>query len=431
MHITQFRMTNIGRFKLLEVPLWSAENPSHVRVFVGNNGSGKTSMLKSLATALSWYVARLRSESGMGNPIPEQVIKNGSSYAAIELAVSEGFGQEHNPDADPEKALYHWTLVKSKTGKKTEKSTHLTGATELAKAYRLALTHDEQTALPLVAFYPVERVVLDIPLKIKEKHSFSQVDGYDNSLTQGVDFRRFFEWFREREDAENEQGIPDSVFEQLALLSSKDNQLWQELKKLQASSRDRQLTAVRSAIQTFMPEFSHLRVKRKPCLHMAIDKAGETLNVAQLSQGEKSLMALVGDIARRLAMMNPALENPLQGSGIVLIDEVDMHLHPTWQKSIVQRLRHTFPNVQFILTTHSSLVLSQLQTGEAYRIGCDAKGMGCLEPIENPNKAALVDMLKDVFDVDLNAMKRAQMSGIEQKQAKADLLALIREVSAA
>ncbi len=431
MHITQFRMTNIGRFKSLEVPLWSAENPSHVRVFVGNNGSGKTSMLKSLATALSWYVARLRSESGMGNPIPEQVIKNGSSYAAIELAVAEGFGQEHNPDADPEKALYHWTLVKSKTGKKTEKTSQLTGVTELAKAYRQALTDNEQTALPLVAFYPVERVVLDIPLKIKEKHSFSQVDGYDNSLTQGVDFRRFFEWFREREDAENEQGISDSVFEQLALLSSKDNQLWQELKKLQASSRDRQLTAVRSAIKTFMPEFSQLRVKRKPRLHMAIDKAGETLNVAQLSQGEKSLMALVGDIARRLAMMNPALDNPLQGSGVVLIDEVDMHLHPTWQKNIVQRLRHTFPNVQFILTTHSSLVLSQLQTGEAYRIGFDAKGMGCLEPIENPNKAALVDMLKDVFDVDLNAIKREQMSGIEQQQAKADLLALIREVSAA
>ena len=55
----------------------------------------------------------------------------------------------------------------------------------------------------------------------------------------------------------------------------------------------------------------------------------------QLSQGEKSLMALVGDIARRLAMMNPMLENPLNGEGIVLIDEVDMHLHPTWQRTII------------------------------------------------------------------------------------------------
>ncbi len=64
---------------------------------------------------------------------------------------------------------------------------------------------------------------------------------------------------------------------------------------------------------------------------MSIDKNGQTLNVLQLSQGEKSLMALVGDIARRLAMMNPMLGNPLNGEGIVLIDEVDMHPHPTWQ----------------------------------------------------------------------------------------------------
>ena len=63
------------------------------------------------------------------------------------------------------------------------------------------------------------------------------------------------------------------------------------------------MSAVRLAIQAFMPEFSQLRVERNPRLHMAIDKSGKTLNVAQLSQGEKSLMALVGDIARRLAIM--------------------------------------------------------------------------------------------------------------------------------
>ncbi|WP_436718331.1 AAA family ATPase [Escherichia coli] len=127
-----------------------------------------------------------------------------------------------------------------------------------------------------------------------------------------------------------------------------------------ASSRDRQLTAVRTAISRFMPGFSNLRVRRKPRLHMSIDKNGQTLNVLQLSQGEKSLMALVGDIARRLAMMNPMLENPLNGEGIILIDEVDMHLHPTWQRTIIQRLTTTFPHCQFVLTTHSPLVISVL-----------------------------------------------------------------------
>lgn len=117
-----------------------------------------------------------------------------------------------------------------------------------------------------------------------------------------------------------------------------------------------------------MPSFRNLRVQRKPRLHMAVDKHGKTLNVTQLSQGEKSLIALVGDIARRLAMMNPGLENPLHGDGIVLIDEIDMHLHPQWQRSIIQRLQTTFPNCQFVLTTHSPLVISDVKDILVYSI---------------------------------------------------------------
>ena len=69
-------------------------------------------------------------------------------------------------------------------------------------------------------------------------------------------------------------------------------------------------------------------------------------------------MALVGDIARRLAIMNPSLSNPLEGAGIVLIDEVDLHLHPQWQRRLIHQLTETFPNCQFILTTHSPLMIS-------------------------------------------------------------------------
>ncbi|WP_255343996.1 hypothetical protein [Enterobacter sp. MGH 14] len=90
---------------------------------------------------------------------------------------------------------------------------------------------------------------------------------------------------------------------------------------------DRQLTAVRSAIYKFMPEFSNLRVRRKPRWHMSIDKKWGTIRCRTAFQGEKSLMALIGDIARRLSVMNPELKNPLEGDGIVVIDEVDMHLH--------------------------------------------------------------------------------------------------------
>lgn len=369
MQIKQFKLHDIGRFKSLEVSLApTPEVDSNITVLVGNNGAGKTSILKSLATSLSWFISRLRSEKGSGNPIPEEVIFKSSSSAAIEITVMDEHGQAVNPNIDKNEFLYRWTLSKARRGKKAEHSSQLNDASRLANDYRVALTNDDQYSLPLIAFYPVERVVLDIPLKIREKHNFFQLDGYDNSLNQGVDFRRFFEWFREREDAENESGIPQEMLAKIFQIVDQNSSVWQKLQQLRASSRDRQLTAVRTAISNFMPGFTNLKVRRKPWLHMSIDKDGETFNVLQLSQGEKSLMALVGDIARRLSMMNPSLENPLQGDGIVLIDEVDMHLHPTWQRSIIERLTMTFPNCQFVLTTHSPLVISDYKDVLVYSL---------------------------------------------------------------
>lgn len=367
MEIKQFRLANLGRFSELEAELApTPELNSNVTVFIGNNGAGKTSILKALATNLSWFVARLRSEKGSGSPIPEGVILNGQSSALVEVSVFDDHVQSYNPDS--ESAHYDWLLAKTQKSKKAKFNSNLNDATRLADVYKTALTQDDKLGLPLIAFYPVERVVLDVPLKIKERHSFLQVDGYDNSLNQGVDFRRFFEWFREREDSENESGLPQDVLDKLLETLGDNNEVWHKLQSLMASSRDRQLTAVRTAISNFMPGFSNLRVRRKPRLHMSIDKNGQTLNVLQLSQGEKSLMALVGDIARRLAMMNPALENPLYGDGIVLIDEVDMHLHPTWQRSIIERLTSTFPNCQFILTSHSPLVISDYKNALVYSL---------------------------------------------------------------
>lgn len=365
MEIKSFRLNNLGRFPQLELKLAPTDTvQSNVTVLVGNNGAGKTSILKALATSLSWFIARLKSEKGNGTPIPEDVILNGASSAAINLTVFD----ELNTSIDSPKWPFEWILAKTRTGRKSEYNSALSEVSELADKYREELTKNENTSLPLIAFYSVERVVLDIPLKIKGKHSFLQIDGYDNSLNQGVDFRRFFEWFREREDSENESGISQDVLNKLMEVLGDRDDIWEKLQQLRASSKDRQLTAVRSAISHFMPGFTNLKVRRKPRLHMSVDKNGETLNVLQLSQGEKSLMALVGDIARRLAMMNPALDNPLHGDGIVLIDEVDMHLHPSWQRSIINRLTGTFPNCQFVLTTHSPLVISDCKDILVYSI---------------------------------------------------------------
>ena len=360
MEISKFKVTDVGRFTELDIQLApTPQHPSNVTVLVGNNGAGKTTLLKSLATSLSWLVARIRTEKGNGNHLAEEDIRNGISVASILIAVTDmSQVNPNNPEADPEEAVFCWAIARTRQGRKSTVHSELSDATRLADHYRNQLTLDDKASLPLIAYYPVERSVLEIPLKIRTKHTFDQLDGYDNALNRGVDFRRFFEWFREREDSENETGVSATALAEISAKFGKDSDIWKTLSQLKASSRDRQLTAVRSAIAAFMPGFSNLRVQRKPRLHMAIDKDGATLNVSQLSQGEKSMMALVGDIARRLAMMNQSLDNPLEGDGIVLIDEVDLHLHPKWQRSLIRQLSETFPNCQFVLTTHSPLVIS-------------------------------------------------------------------------
>lgn len=66
---------------------------------------------------------------------------------------------------------------------------------------------------------------------------------------------------------------------------------------------------------------------------------------------------MVADLAARMAEANPSMPNPLIGKGIVLIDEVDLHLHPLWQRIILKQLNHTFPNIQFIVSTHSPIIV--------------------------------------------------------------------------
>ncbi|URD52391.1 AAA family ATPase [Chroococcidiopsis sp. CCNUC1] len=210
--------------------------------------------------------------------------------------------------------------------------------------------------IPLFVYYPINRAVVELPLEISKRYSFNQIEAYEQALTGGkIDFKSFFEWFRNREDLEN------------------------ELRRDEFNYRDSQLQGVRQAISSLMPKFSNLRVQRSP-LRMTVNKQGQELIVNQLSDGEKCLLAMVGDLARRLAIANPSLENPLEGSGIVLIDEIELHLHPKWQREIIPALTRTFPNCQFIVTTHSPQVVSHVKPEGIYILEATDTGVVAKRP---------------------------------------------------
>jgi len=125
----------------------------------------------------------------------------------------------------------------------------------------------------------------------------------------------------------------------------------------------RDIQNVTRAIESFVPEYSNLRINRteRGAAQMLVDKDGQEFDIGQLSDGERNLIALIGDIARRLTIGNPNSEDPLKESGIVLIDELDLHLHPKWQRIVAQRITEVFPNCQFIVSSHSPQVISHVK----------------------------------------------------------------------
>jgi predicted ATP-binding protein involved in virulence len=143
--------------------------------------------------------------------------------------------------------------------------------------------------------------------------------------------------------------------------------------------------------------------------------------LSQLSTGFASVLKIIQSIISGYGNFTNE-RNLQQVKGIVLIDEIESHLHLSWQAKIIPLLKELFPNTTFYITTHSSIVLTQLEEGEAYKLNRENDGIVHSSPIIAPNKAALIDVLKDAFDIDLNQMKRDSMSAKQQQDAKKKLL---------
>ncbi len=121
------------------------------------------------------------------------------------------------------------------------------------------------------------------------------------------------------------------------------------------------IAALETAAARFLPECSNLRTGEGPNPALFVTKAGDTLDVRQLSDGERGILSIALDLARRLSQANPHLTDPLaEGRATVLIDEIDLHLHPKWQRQIVHNLTAAFPRCQFIATTHSPQVIGEV-----------------------------------------------------------------------
>ncbi|MDE4022546.1 AAA family ATPase, partial [Glaesserella parasuis] len=149
--------------------------------------------------------------------------------------------------------------------------------------------------------------------------------------------------------------------------------------------------------------------------------------ISELSSGFTSILKIIQSIIAGYSYFTNELQIA-NVPGIVLIDEIESHLHNKWQANIIPLLKDLFPKTIFFITTHSSIVISQLNHGEAYRLKrCEDDGVVYAELIDYPSKVSFIDLLNDAFDVNLNQLKinRAQEEG--QQEAKKTLLKLVQQ----
>jgi predicted ATP-binding protein involved in virulence len=227
-------------------------------------------------------------------------------------------------------------------------------------------------------------------IKTKQVYAFR-----GSFLEEKISFENFKLWFEEEENIENEQKVAKKNFD------------WTNQK----------LEVVRNAIEIFLgflpdSKFEKLRIKRSSeeadstffrhsqiKKHFIITKNGDDLLVDQLSDGEKKLLMLVTDLARRLTIANPSRENPLEGEGIVLIDEVELHLHPQWQRIVVPALSGTFPNIQFIISSHSPFVAQSVGLDNLLVLDSDPNQIE-VKPSADDSEHSYQSIIKEVFGID-------------------------------
>jgi predicted ATP-binding protein involved in virulence len=346
-------------------------------VIVGNNGAGKTALLDGIATALTPVLSHLSSANQR---------LNGRGFKDADFRI-EGYagrgGKTQWAKADFSQVMVEtydelrWDYWKPSGNEKGVEPPEKWGETQLKDrlgAIYASYKTSHPRLTPTFAYYGASRGSIKVPERLREaklNYEHPTAALYD-CLNPASDFREMLEWFDLEESSElrENKGVVNDDFSPFSSLE-----------------------AVRAAVVGLLGQYRNPHFNSKHKFMLTRESDGAPMLVEQLSQGYQSMLALAMDFARRLAIANPHLEyddedyavqvihqsieqlaalgvvspEPFQQSlrmsapAIMLVDEIDLHLHPSWQQRVLQDLMRTFPLTQFIVTTHSPQVLSTIR----------------------------------------------------------------------
>ena len=327
MWIREITISNYKAIREMEIKFQPGVN-----LLIGDNGVGKTSVLEAITVAFGDFI-------------------NGMTGVAKKGILPSDVRMDTKRISDASQGIVHYTPITIKTKFDTEegiKSGEVTRRDETAKSktrfvgkqisdYANKKVNDLSEELPLFCYYSTSRLAPpkreDFGTASKNKLNDRRC-GYIGCMENNLDIKALKAWCLKMEMAAFQQGKQIAEYQ-----------------------------AFKEIVANFMCQMNELEEKPQIAYSRAFEdiaytENGETIPVNYLSAGYQSLLWMVMDMAFRMAVLNPGKESLNQCEGIVLIDEVDMHLHPKWQWKIIEALKNSFPKIQFILATHSPIIIS-------------------------------------------------------------------------
>ena len=339
LHPTSLKLRNFKGIAELDI-----EFDESLTLLAGVNGAGKTSVIQALVAAVTHTRAQTHSSPVYDWPtfrlLPESVVRTGADGAEIVLELSQG---ERPP------LPFRFSLGRGALW---------TGMLALREPHSLELALNPgrpATPPPLVVYYEQDRgATLDssgsrVPVSSLTAPLTNRETSLNTTVSSPSEFRT---WFFEKEADEGRE--------------TRDRR--------DLEYEDPELAIIRGLLRR-LDGFTAVRSRKPPDRRermLLLEKEGVEVPFDSLSGGEQAFLLLVADLARRLMLEFP--NTPVaEARGIVCIDEIELHLHPAWQRRILKALMEAFPSCQFIVSTHSPQVIA----------GVEARHVRLLTPGEN------------------------------------------------
>ena len=411
MQIDKLTLKNFRCYEALEIDF-----EPKLTVIVGENGKGKTAIFDALAIALEPYLRCFKVE---GRHISQKDVRRVPVYKAdgkrieamcnqypVEITLE---GQVHGPHITCSKKVKDAALTEELAEDLLQRGHSLCAA----------LNENPDTILPAFAYYGTARMWADSSLMEASLQDLEErTVGYKECLEPSSSYNTFGRWFKH---------LSESVMEKLMSEANDDAKL---IKK-----------AVQQAIDACLEStgFHDLYYNFDlGCFVINHPDVGEMV-VDDLSDGFRSILSMVADLAYRMVRLNPQLgeQAVVETPGVVLTDEIDMHLHPLWQQTVLLDMQRAFPKVQFIVTTHSPQVLSSVPAASV-RVLVWGRSFEGVRRVSFTMGASSAQILQDIQNVTLRSerlpivqsLKRYLALVSEDKWDSEEALALRKQLDA-